>query len=136
MVVRGSSGVSVTPLDNGGADIYYWAGGWKYLSIPVSTFGSLLGSSLYIKSIEVCYKTDSVGRISVTSVIKNNGGTGATNYIYDGTDRTSATHTCYTVTDSTPAVIDNSTWVQFNVWSDGVGDTYIYTVKLTLTETP
>jgi hypothetical protein len=136
MVVRGSSGVSVTPLDSGGADIYYTSSGWKYISIPAPTFGSLFGSSLYIESIEVCYKTDATGYIGTTAVLKNNGSTGATSYINDGTDRTSATHTCYTVTDLSPAIINNSTWVQFNIWSNGSGHTYVYTVKLTLTETP
>lgn len=136
MVVRGSSGVNVTPMESGGADIYYFSTGWKYLSLPVSTFGTLFGSPLYVKSVEVCYDTDSEGYIGVTSVIKNNGSTGSTNYIYDTTDRTSNSYACYTATDLSPAVIDNSTWVQFNIGTTGNGHTHIYTVKLTLTETP
>ncbi len=136
MVVRGSSGVSITPLDNGGADIHYTTSGWKYISLPVSTFGTLFDSPLYVRYVMVCYKTDAGGYIGVTSVIKNDGGTGATNYILDSTNRTSSTWKCYTIVDSTPSVIDNSTWVQFNIWSNGTGHTYIYTVELALTETP
>ena len=135
MVVRGGSGVSATPQDNGGVDIYYWSIGDKYLSIPVSTFGTLFGSPLYVESIQVCYKTDAGGYIDVTSVQKNNGSTGSTSYITSGTDRTSSTHTCYTISvGGTRVVIDNSTWVQFNIHTTGTGHTYIYTVKLTLTE--
>jgi hypothetical protein len=136
MVVRGSDGVSVTPMDNGGADIYYSTSGWKYLSIPFSSFGTLFGAPMYIESIEVCYETGVDGYIGTTAVQKNNGGTGATSYINDGTDRRNAAHECYTLTDGSPDVIDNSTWVQFNVWAADVGHTKIYTVKLTLTETP
>lgn len=136
MVVRGSDGVSVTPMDSGGADIHYGTPGWKYLSIPFSSFGTLFGAPMYIESIEVCYETGANGYIGATAVQKNNGGTGATSYINDGTDRKSETHDCYTITDGSPDVIDNSTWVQFNVWADNIGHTKIYTVKLTLTETP
>jgi len=136
MVVRGSSGVSITPLGNGGADIYFSSAGWKYLTIPVSTFGTLFGSPLYIKSLDVCYDTDSGGYISVTAVEKNNGSTGSSDYILDNTDRTSSTYACYEVLDATPVMIDNSTWVQFNIYTSATGHTNIYTVKLTLTETP
>ncbi len=136
MVVRGSTGVSVTPIESGGADVYFWTSGWKYLSLPVSTFGTLFGAPVYVKGIEVCYETEPTGMIGVTAVQKNNGGTGASSYINDGTDRTSATYECYTVTDQTPSVIDNSTWVQFNIQASDMGHTKIYTVKLTLTEAP
>ena len=135
MVVRGGSGVSVTPMDSGGVDIYHWITGDKYLSIPVSTFGTLFGSPVYVKSIEVCYKTDAEGYIDVTSVRKNNGSTGSTSYLSNGTNCTSSTHTCYTTNaGGTRVVIDNSTWVQFNISTSGTGHTYIYTVKLTLSE--
>jgi len=135
MVVRGGSGVSVTPLDNGGVDIYHWSTGDKYLSIPVSTFGTLFGSPLYVKSIQVCYKTDATGYIDVTSVRKNNGSTGSTSYLTSGTNLTSSTHACYAFSiGGTRVVIDNSTWVQFNIHTSGTGHTYIYTVELTLTE--
>ena len=109
MVVRGSDGVSVTPLESGGADVYFWTAGWKYLSLPVSTFGTLFGAPMYVKGIEVCYETEPTGYIGVTAVQKNNGGTGATSYINNGTDRTSATYACYSITDQSPSVIDNST---------------------------
>ena len=61
MVVRGSDGVSVTPLESGGADVYFWTAGWKYLSLPVSTFGTLFGAPIYVKGIEVCDETEPTG---------------------------------------------------------------------------
>ncbi len=135
MVVRGSSNVTLAFLDDGSVDIHSTTAGARYLSIPVSTFGTLFGSPVYVKSIEVCYHRIGSGYIDVTSVTKNDGSDGGyTFYISNTSNRTSETHACYTVTDSSPAVIDNSTWVQFNV--DGGDHVYIHTVKLTLTETP
>jgi hypothetical protein len=136
MVVRGSTGVELTPLSSGGVEIRYTSIGDKYLSIPVSTFGTLFGAPLYVKEIEVCYDTEPNADIEFTSVIKNDGSTGSTNYIYDVTERTSSTHDCYTVVASMPrVVIDNSTWVQFNISVSSFPEyTHIYTVKLTLTE--
>ena len=136
MVVRGSSGVKATPLDNGGVDIYFWSTGKKYLSIPVSTFGTLFGSPLYVKSLKVCYKTDTTGYIDATAVLKNNGGTSSTHYLLSNANRVSPNYGCYGVGTASPKVIDNSSWVQFNIQADGVGHTYIYTVDLYLTETP
>jgi hypothetical protein len=136
MVVRGSPGVELTPLDNGGVEIHYTSMGWKYLSIPVSTFGTLFGSPLYVTSLEVCQGSHSSGYIGVTTVSKNDGGEGVTHYILSDSVHDSTSHDCYTVYASTPKAIDNSTWVQFNVWSQGSGQARIYTVKLTLTQTP
>ena len=135
MVVRGSSDVTLAFLDDGSVDIHSTTTGAKYLSIPVSTFGTLFGSPVYVKSIEVCYHRVGGGYIDVTVVTKNDGSDGGhTHYIYNTANRTSETHACYTVTESSPKVIDNSTWVQFNV--NGGDHVLIHTVKLTLTETP
>ncbi|MEA3396964.1 MAG: hypothetical protein U9R05_05830, partial [Chloroflexota bacterium] len=49
MVVRGSSGVTLAFLDDGSVDIHSTTAGAKYLSIPVSTFGTLFGSPVYVK---------------------------------------------------------------------------------------
>jgi hypothetical protein len=145
MVVReeNQSVVSLAPLDNGGVRIRNQAGSGtvtRYLSIPVSTFGSLFGSPLYVKSIEVCYKTSiAQAFIAGTGVYKNPGaGGGWTAYLENATPQSSTTYTCYPVTAATPRkAVDNSTWVQFNISFNGTGagwEVFIYTVKLTLTE--
>ena len=136
MVVRGDAeDVELTPLDSGGVDAHFTDSGTYYLSLPVSTFGTLFGTPFYVKSLEVCFDTDDT-LIDVTAVLKNDGGTGAAAYILDGGNRASVTHACYTSTAPTPVVIDNSTWVQFNVAADAGGHIHIYTAKLTLTQTP
>jgi hypothetical protein len=133
--------LSVTPQPGGSVRVRNESGsGTRYLSIPVSTFGQLFGAQVYVKSLEVCYKTTaaSMGDISATTVSKNDGTGTAANYIYDVTSRTSTSYACYTLNASTPRVpIDNSSWVQFNMYFDDWGsayDIYIYTVELTLTE--
>jgi hypothetical protein len=140
MVLRGSTGLTLTPLDNGGIGIHKDTVGTdtKYLSIPVSTYGTLFGARQYVKSIQVCYKTPAYNNyIDATEVLKNDGGLGYAFYIHDPTDRTASVFDCYTVTAGTPRVaIDNSSWVQFNlVFENAAGwEIDIYTVKLTLTE--
>jgi hypothetical protein len=135
MVVRGSSGVDLTFREDGGVDIYSTTTGARYLSIPVSTFGTLFGSPLYVKGIEVCYHRVGGGFIQITMVAKNDGSDGGyTPYIFDTTDRTSENYSCYSVTEPSPVAIDNASWVQFNV--NGGDHVVIHSVKLTLTETP
>ena len=133
--------LGLTPLDNGGVRIRNLSGtGARYASIPVSTFGSLFGSTLYVKSLEVCYKAPTAWTfISATGVYKNNGSDmGWVTYLQDPTSHSSTTYTCYPVSASPPRQpIDNSTWVQFNMSFAGSGsgaDIYIYTVKLTISE--
>ncbi|MBN1139377.1 MAG: hypothetical protein JXM73_22560 [Anaerolineae bacterium] len=133
--------LGLTPLDNGGVRIRNLSGsGARYASMPVSTFGSLFGSMLYVKSLEVCYKAPAAWTfISATGVYKNNGSdVGWETYLQDPTSHSSTTYTCYPVSASPPRLpIDNSTWVQFNMSFGGSGsgaDIYIYTVKLTLSE--
>jgi hypothetical protein len=135
MVVRGSSGVELTFLEDGGVDIHSTTTGPRYLSIPVSTFGTLFGAPLYVKGIEVCYHRVGGGYIGITMVAKNDGSDGGyIPYIFDTTTRNSEAYSCYSVTEPSPLAIDNSTWVQFNV--DGGDHVVIHAVKLTLTETP
>jgi hypothetical protein len=133
--------ISITPLDNGGVRVRNLsANGTRYLSIPVSSFGTLFGSPLYVKSLEVCYKAPTTTTwIDATGVYKNNGSdAGWATYLEDLNNHSGMTDTCYPVSAPTPRKpIDNSTWVQFNMRfsSNGSGsDIYIYTVKLTLTE--
>ncbi|MEJ2210548.1 MAG: hypothetical protein P8129_16130 [Anaerolineae bacterium] len=135
MVVRGSSGVDLTYREDGGVDIHSSTSGTRYLSIPVSTFGTLFGSSLYVKGIEVCYHRVGSGFIQITMVAKNDGSDGGyTPYIFDTTTRNSEAYSCYSVTDPSPLAIDNASWVQFNV--NGGDHVIIHSVKLTLTEMP
>lgn len=136
-----SSLASITPLQGGGVRVRNLTGtGYRYVSLPFSTFGTLFGSQLYVKSLEVCYKTPFSGSftyITATTVSKNNGSaSGEEYYIYDTTSRTNPSYECYSLSASTPYTpIDNSSWVQFNLTYGGSGsDIYIYTVKLTLTE--
>ena len=135
MVVRGSSGVDLTYREDGGVDIHSSTSGARYLSIPVSTFGTLFGSPLYVKGIEVCYHRVGSGFIQITMVAKNDGSDGGyTPYIFDTTTRNSEAYSCYSVTDPSPLAIDNASWVQFNV--NGGDHVIIHSVKLTLTEMP
>jgi len=134
--------VSITPLDNGGVRVRNMAGTsvTRYLVIPVSAFGTLFGAPLYVKAIEVCYKSGtSLAFIDTTGVYKNSGSDGTwSTYIEDTDKRSSTTYACYTANATAPRqAINNSTWVQFNVAFGNNGspwDIYVYTVKLTLTE--
>jgi hypothetical protein len=140
MVTRGSSNVTLTPLDNGGIEIHSISGSEdKYFSLPVTTFGTLFGSTLYVKSLYVCYMVGEIlpsASIGTTGVYKNDGGTGWDTYLEDNTSRYSKTRSCYTVSATTPRQpINNSTWAQFNIKTTVAPWTVsIYTLKLTLTE--
>jgi hypothetical protein len=132
--------IKVLPLESGGVRIQNASNGpisAAYFSIPMSTYGTLLGSQMYVKSLQVCYRVSNA-TIGATAVMKNNNtATGYSSYMLDVTERSSPTRACYTVTDTMPYTpIDNSSWVQFNVsmgyW---VADyVEIYTVKVTLTQ--
>lgn len=141
LVERGNTScVTMTPQDSGGMLLTMAAGCAPYISAPVQTFGTLFGSTLYVKSLRVCYKDNNENNvIETTAVIKNDGSESDAFYILDTADQSANAHTCYTVTATTPRVaIDNSTWVQFNMHNlnpMGSGyDFYIYTIELTLTE--
>ena len=130
--------LDVIYLDNGGAKIVNQSGTnvTRYVSLPVSTFGTLFASNTYVEELNVCYKAPSASTyIDVTAVIKNDGAEAAEFYIIDQTNRVSDTHDCYTLTADPRVRINNSSWAQFNVRFSGVGsEIYIYTVKLTLTQ--
>jgi hypothetical protein len=139
--IRDSVGFGLNAVESGGMQITMVSNDEGFVTLPVPTFGRLFGSTLYIKSLEVCYMVTWDDRylfgtkILSTAVIKNNNGTGYTLYIEDWTDRGSTSRTCYTLNDSTPYLaIDNSTWVQFKLRFADYNPITIYTVKLTLTE--
>jgi hypothetical protein len=132
--------VRVLPLDGGGVRVQNVSNatiGQAYFSIPMSTYGTLLGSQMYVKSLEVCYRVSNA-TIDVTAVMKNDGtATGYDFYMRDLTDRPATSRTCYTVTDAAPhTAVDNSSWVQFNVSMGDFPPVYLdlYTVKVTLTQ--
>lgn len=108
----------------------------KYFSLPVSTFGTLYGAPVFVKSLEACYKTTTWTSIAATTVSKSDGTeSGETYYVLDTTSRDSGTRSCYTLDAQQPRmVIDNSTWVQFNIsFSSPGAEVNIYKVKLTVT---
>ncbi len=135
----GSTDVTIAPIVGGGTAVTLpQSVASKIVSIPTSLYGTLFGSQMYVKSVEVCYK-GTAAIISATAVTKNNGtASGEVNYILNETDRTSSTYACYTLSATTPRIaIDNSTWVQFALQNPTPSVTSImeiYTVKLTLTE--
>ncbi|MFC2023495.1 hypothetical protein ACFLT5_02020 [Chloroflexota bacterium] len=132
--------LELIPLNKGGVKIVNQTGTVvkRYVSLPVSTFGTLFGSQFYVKEVLVCYSTPSANTwIDKTTVIKHDGSGGAAFYIYDNTNMSSDTLDCYASTADPRLPVDNSTWVQFNVDFGDVGsELYIYTVKLTLTQEP
>jgi hypothetical protein len=136
--------VNVYPLEGGGVRVANKTGSdlTVYLSLPISTFGTLLGSQVYIKNVYICFAS-SGATINATAVMKNNNSAfNHSFYMIDSTDRSSnspGVYSCYYVSDTAPYVaINNSSWVQFNVNMLHFPPIYldIYTVKLTLTESP
>jgi hypothetical protein len=140
MVARGSTGMTLTPGPYGEMIIRNVSGlAVKVVALPVSTFGTLFGSPLYVESMEVCYKVFGVaGKITETGLFKNAGEDLYATYLYDGVQKVSSSRQCYTINSAIPrTVIDNSTWVQFSLNFTGEGaqtDVTIYSVKLNLSE--
>ena len=145
MIVRSpSTGMTLIPQASGAITIRNDSGtGEKYVALPVSTFGMLFGSPLYITKMDVCYKVNTAasGKIAATGVFKNDGADSWLAYnahLNDGTERASTIRECFTLFSWTPhTMIDNSSWVQFNLNFGGTGatsDITIYSVKLTLGE--
>lgn len=141
MLVRyPSTGLTLMPLDDGSILIRNDSGtGEKYVALPVTGFGKLLGSNLRFSNIKVCYKvTNASNKIVATALIKNIGDGGVSFFVNDITDRTSTTQQCYTVSISSSMVFDNTTWVQFNLNFANTGsasDIRIHKVTLAVSET-
>jgi hypothetical protein len=141
MAVRdGFPSMVLTPQGDGSMKIETSLDQDIYISLPVSTFGTLLGTQVTIKRIDVCYKVSSASTlITATQVVKR---TSAPPY-YDlyindlpPGGRNSTSIACYNAVASSIKNIDDSTWVQFTLSfpGSGVNTVYIYTVKLTLGE--
>jgi len=136
----GFTDLTFTPLDNGGVRVKKVgaATGERLVVIPISTAGVAFGTPVYVKSLEVCYKTSAVaGYISGTGVYKGNGEAWA-GYLSDPTPHTSLTRQCYTINAATRSVIDNSSYAQIHLYFTNTTEPEItlFTVKLTLSELP
>ena len=124
--------VKIVPPSSDGAS--------RYISIPVSTFGTLLGTDVYVKSLEICYYITNIGPafISSVGVYQYDGAIGVDTFLEDTTDRDSVLPSCFTVTATTRLPIENSSFVQIELDSSGADNgedgVVISTVKLTLTE--
>lgn len=142
MLVRyPSTFLTLMPLDDGSILIRNDSGIGidKYVTLPVTGFGTLLGSDISFYNLQVCYKvTNASNKIVATALIKNAGDGGISFYVNDITDRISTTLQCYTVPISSSMVFDNTTWVQFNLNFANTGsasDIRIYQVTLAVSET-
>ena len=134
----GFTDLTFTPLDNGGVRVKKVgaATGERLVVIPISTAGVAFGTPVYVKALEVCYKTSAAtGYISGTGVYKGNGEAWA-GYLSDPTPHTSLTRQCYTINATTRSVIDNSSYAQIHLYFTNTTEPEItlFTVKLTLSE--
>lgn len=134
----GFTDLTFTPLENGGVRIKKVgaATGERLVVVPVSTAGVLFGAPVYVKSIEVCYKTSAAsGYITGSGAYKGNNDTYSV-YLSSSTDYSSTTRACYTVTASNRAQITNSSYIQLHLQFTNTSEPEItlYSVKLTLTE--
>lgn len=111
----------------------------RLVVFPITAPQTLYGAPMYVKALEVCYKTSSstTAVIGGVGVYKGDGDTYAA-YLSNGTDRTSTTRECFTVDATAPyKPVDESSFVQIHLNYSNVSgqpDITIYTVKLTLTE--
>ena len=145
MVARIDSLATSIGAYNGGTAIIYLPAdtSTKYVMVPMNAYGELLGTTMYVKSLRVCYLADDDGSdnyISYTGVYKN-GGTSISDtvmFLNDATDYSNdQALECYTLTAPTPRVaIDNTSWVQFSVSNTNAmaSQIYITTVEVTLTQ--
>lgn len=105
--------------------------------VPVHNFTTAFGSPLKLDSIDVCYQVASGSYISRTKVFYANNAGGRTEILDSTTNRTSTSWDCYTVTNTTPVLVEGPILVYFMLWfggntsSDTVG---IGQITLTLVE--
>lgn len=134
----GFTDLAFTPLSSGGMRIKKVGTGTgeRLVVLPISTAGVVFGAPVYVKSLEVCYKTSAVaGYVTGSGVYKGNDETYAA-YLNTTADYNSTTRACYTVNATTRAVIDNSSYVQLHLYFTNATEPEItlFTVKLNLSE--
>lgn len=96
---------------------------------PVHNLTTLFGTSLKLKSLEVCYKCSLASSyISQTKVYYADNSGGRTQLLTSDSDRSSTSWTCYTVSTGSPIVIDGPMLVYFNLYFFGTGDTHKITI--------
>jgi len=135
LIARSSPGLTLTPTDKGAMNIDAAGAGDYYVSLPLSTFGTLFGSQLYVKSLDVCYHVNAGGKIVATFVIKGDGAGGWVAYLSEVFPRASTSRTLYGITADIPRKpIDYASWLQFNLSYTYAGTVTIEAVELTLSE--
>jgi hypothetical protein len=119
--------------------LHHWSGyteienttniGSSTIYVPVHNLTQLFGSSLKLKSLEVCYKIDTASSyIDQTRVYYANAAGGRTEIMTDYTNRTSTGWGCYTINNMTPAAIEGPLLVYFNLYFAGTGGLHTITI--------
>ena len=116
------------------------AGETTIVALPVQTFGTLFGASVYVHSLEVCYSTTANTYIDLTYVSKRSAdGSGIDTYLASNDHQGEDTYTCYEVTAPTPRKpVDSATWIELAVKTgDPMGGPFyldIYSLELRVIE--
>jgi hypothetical protein len=112
--------------------------GFQYVYVPVTLPSRLFGSATKFESVRVCYRCDQAASSISTTIIRTATDEGMIDDgVLDSTERASTEWDCYTVTESTPFVINGSMYLQFTFEFGGTGsahDIRIGNITLTLTE--
>ncbi|HJX39596.1 MAG TPA: hypothetical protein VJ714_13430 [Anaerolineae bacterium] len=132
---------------NGGLNfMHHWSGYTEIYNsthtqgtiyIPVHNFTSAFGSPLRLAAIDLCYQVASGSYIYQTAVYYADNTGNRTELLWDDTNRTSTTWTCYSIPNDTPTLIEGPLLVYFNLIFGGTGSGYKVTIgqiTLTLTE--
>jgi hypothetical protein len=96
--------------------------------IPVHNFTTAFGSPLKLRGMDVCYQVTSGSYIYRTGVYYADDTGGRTQVLWDETNRTSTTWTCYDVTNDPAAPIEGPVLVYFNLIFGGTGDSHKVTI--------
>jgi hypothetical protein len=103
--------------------------GSSTIFVPLHNLTQLFGSSLKLKSLEVCYKVDTASSyIDQTRVYYANASGGRTEIMTDLTNRISTTWTCYTINNTTPVEISGPLLIYFNLYFAGTGGANTITI--------
>lgn len=133
--------LTMQPQDTGAMRIWTDVGGPHYVSLPLQAPAVLFGARFYLKSLQVCFESAGLdARVEAVSVIHHVPPSSYAVDMIDATTHNNTSRECFTTTDDTPNPIEESTWVQFNLNSSATSyytvAWKIYTIKLTLTQTP